>query len=241
MDTEFDILEVDQSSDRTFRTIFLSLVKDIMTEEVTDNTKIFYAIIQKLSSLCEKKAVIYLENLDKDLLIKIYNIIHKYQNEFHYTTTFITKIRDIIQNKNETSECIILNPTLDDIYNETLYKLVANKHTYAIPLWHHELVYDNCGKDLYVKCIPQLPENVEIDTNNDIYIVKSYTIQNIFNSCKIMINCGPHYLVVDIEELKLLKEQRITFLEKGILCINPDDIYNTTHRSNVYIDIILSI
>jgi hypothetical protein len=37
-----------------------------------------------------------------------------------------------------------------------------NKNYYCIPLWHHELVYDNSGSDIYVKCNPILDENENV-------------------------------------------------------------------------------
>jgi len=241
MDVDIDLLDELNSPEYKFRNIFLSFIRDVMADELSDNLMIFYAIIQKLSSLCENKAIEYLENLDKSLLVKIYNILHKYREAFHYTNNFICKIEEIIKNKNNISECIILNPTFDDIYNETLYKLVHNNVTYAIPLWHNELVYDNYGNDLYVKCIPQLPENVEIDANNDIYITKHYKFHEIWKMDKIMINCGNQYFIVDINILHIKDIQRISFIKQGILRINSDSIYDTSIRSDVYVDIVLSL
>ncbi len=224
----------------TFRTILLSFINDITRDNDSNNMAIFYAILKKVSSLCENKAILYMETLDKPLLIKIYDILFKYQDAFHYTKSFMNKIQEVIKNKNETDECIILNPTLDDMYNDTLYKLVFNNHTYAIPLWHHELIYDNSGNELYVKCLPMLSDNIEIDSNNDILITTHYAIREMWQIGTLNIICGPNILPINVKTLHIVKYQRITFVNMGISRINTGDIYDTGTKSNVYVDIILS-
>lgn len=224
----------------TFRTILLSFINDITRDDDSNNMAIFYAILKKVSSLCENKAILYMETLDKPLLIKIHDILLKYQDAFHYTKSFINKIQEVIQNKDENDECIILNPTLDDMYNNTLYKLVFNNNTYAIPLWHHELIYDNSGNELYVKCLPILSDNIDIDSNNDIYITMHYEMREIWQVEILNIICGPTLLPINVKTLHIVKSQRITFVNMGIPRINAVDIYDTKTKSNVYVDLILS-
>jgi hypothetical protein len=242
MDNEFQESDNEQESNMkhlSFRTILLSFLNDIMSDDTSTNMIIFYTILKKISSLCEKKAIQYMETFDKPLLIKIYNILYTYQDAFHYTKTFISKIEEIIKNKNEVDECIILNPSLDDIYNDNLYKLVYQKSNYAIPLWHHELIYDNSGNELYVNCLPLLPENTEIDSNNNIIINVQYKIQEVFGIDIIYVICGPNKLPINVETLHLVKNQRITFVNMGISRINTSNIYDTTKKSNVYVDLLL--
>jgi hypothetical protein len=85
-------------------------------------------------------------------------------------------------------ECIILNPTLNDLLENNLYRLIVNNHTYIVPLWHNELVYDNSGNDIYVKCNPILPENMEIDDANNIKIDINYKISEIWGVDTIYVN-----------------------------------------------------
>ena len=88
---------------------------------------------------------------------------------------------EYFSNKIKNDECIILNPTIDDLLANNLYKLRVNDFTYIVPLWHHELVYDNSGNDIYVKCFPMLPDNVCIDDQNNIHIDCKYDIKEILN------------------------------------------------------------
>lgn len=223
----------------TFQTILLSFINDILREDVSPNMKIFRIIINKISTLCEKKAIEYLENVDKSILIKLYEILNKYQEPLHYTKTFMQKIREMIQQKNENDECIILNPSFDDMYNERLYKLSYNNSMYIIPLWHHELVYDISGRELYVKCNPIIDDNIEIDTNNNIYITSYLKMVDIWKKDIINIECGSLIIPVQVKKLNIIQKQRLTILNKGIPQINTQDIYNITKKSNIYIDIII--
>lgn len=223
----------------TFQTILLSFINDILREDVSPNMKIFRIIINKISTLCEKKAIEYLENVDKSILIKLYEILNKYQEPLHYTKTFMQKIREMIQQKNENDECIILNPSFDDMYNERLYKLSYNNSMYIIPLWHHELVYDISGRELYVKCNPIIDDNIEIDTNNNIYITSYLKMVDIWKKEIINIECGSLIIPVQVKKLNIIQKQRLTILNKGIPQINTQDIYNITKKSNIYIDIII--
>lgn len=230
---------VNSFTQTTFQTILLSFINDILREDVSPNMKIFRIIINKISTLCEKKAIEYLENVDKSILIKLYEILNKYQESLHYTKTFMQKIREMVQRKNENDECIILNPSMDDMYNEHLYKLSYNNSTFIIPLWHHELVYDISGRELYVKCNPIIDDNIEIDTNNDIYITSYLKMVDIWKKDIINIECGSLIIPVQVKKLNIIHKQRLTLLNKGIPQINTQDIYNISKKSNIYIDIII--
>ena len=138
-----------------------SFIKNIVQGE--PNNQLFYTILKRISSVCEASALDTLQKLDTQTLIKIYGIIKIYNKSMHFGQEFIQKIGLMITNKVNNQECIILNPTLDDLFENNLYRLKVNNHTYIVPLWHNELVYDNSGNDIYIKCNPILPENIEID------------------------------------------------------------------------------
>ena len=49
--------------------------------------------------------------------------------------------------------------------------MVVGDKTYFVPLWHNELYFgdekSNEG-EIIVKCVPELPENISIDENNNL-------------------------------------------------------------------------
>ena len=177
--TDSDITNDDLYHSRagSYKSIFMLFMKKILENETKQT--VFYSIINRIINSCENKAIELLKQLDKPVLIKTHKLLEKYKTAFHITEIMIDKVAMLIKNKNENDECIILNPTLGDLYENNLYKLIINNETYIIPLWHHELVYEKGENDLYVNCIPDLPSNIDIDENNNILIYVEYNIHDI--------------------------------------------------------------
>lgn len=217
-----------------------SFIKNIVQGE--PNNQLFYTILKRISSVCEASALDTLQKLDTQTLIKIYGIIKIYNKSMHFGQEFIQKIGLMITNKVNNQECIILNPTLDDLFENNLYRLKVNNHTYIVPLWHNELVYDNSGNDIYIKCNPILPENIEIDDSNNIIINVSYNIKDIWNTDTLYIKIGTHRTIpITTALLKLTPNQNIIIADTGISRINVKDVYDVTKKSGVHINMTLSI
>ena len=216
----------------TFMTSIIPIDKD---------TNVIHIIIQKLTHVCESKSHDFLEKLDKDTLIKIYDVIKTNKDIFHIKDEYITKIENIINNKIQKDEVIILNPTLEDLFDNNLYRLTLDKNTYIIPLWHHELQYDNNGKDLYVRCNPVLLDDIEIDETNDIHVYKSYKIHEIWGKQNIEIEIGNRIFPIEAYELKFIENQTVFILDSGISRPNVKNIYDISMLSTIYIHVTLEL
>lgn len=216
----------------TFMTSIIPIDKD---------TNVIHIIIQKLTHVCESKSHDFLEKLDKDTLIKIYDVINTNKDIFHIKDEYITKIENIINNKIQKDEVIILNPTLEDLFDNNLYRLTLDKNTYIIPLWHHELQYDNNGKDLYVRCNPVLLDDIEIDETNDIHVYKSYKIHEIWGKQDIEIEIGNRIFPIEAYELKFIENQTVFILDSGISRPNVKNIYDISMLSTIYIHVTLEL
>lgn len=222
----------------SYASILMSFVKNIVKNDVPNN-KIYHIILQKISNTCEKKALEMVEKIDKTVLIKVYEIIQNYRETLHFSTDFINKIKEVINKKIEKDECIILNPTLDDLFENNLYKLCVNGFTYIVPLWHDELVYDNSGNDIYVKCFPLLTENITIDNKNNINVNLSYDIKEILQKEYITFCLGKKEFEIEPRELTVEKTQTVILKGDGISKINTTDIYDVSKKGNVILHITL--
>jgi hypothetical protein len=200
---------------------------------IIDEDNIMHVVLNKIGSVCEEKALNYLTELDKQLLFKIYNIIAKYKNAFHKNTEFLEKIKNIIKEKTKNDERIILNPTISDLIEENVYKLTYKDNIYYVPLWHQELVYDNSGNNLYINCEPKLPDDIDIDENNNIYIVRNYTLKQLWETDNIDINFNN--IVLNTRNLKIKNKQTIQFKQFGIPKINDKDVFNVSNRSDIFV------
>lgn len=237
-----DDIETEDSEDinvtNSYASILMSFVKNIVKNDVPNN-KIYYIILQKISNTCEKKALEMVEKIDKNVLIKVYEIIQNYRETLHFSTDFINKIKEVINKKIENDECIILNPTLDDLFENNLYKLCVNGFTYIVPLWHDELIYDNSGNDIYVKCFPLLTENITIDNKNNIHVNLTYDIREILQKEYIIFYLGKKEFEIEPKELTVEKTQTVILKGEGISKINTADIYDVSKKSNVILHITL--
>jgi hypothetical protein len=228
----YDDYDDDTSS---YKNIFILFLKKILETETSNS--IFYSIIQRITTLCEDKAIELLERLDKQTLLKTQVILLKYSDAFHISDTLLSKITSIIENKNEKDECIIVNPSLHDLYENNLYKLTVNNVPYIIPLWHHELIYDVSGNDLYVNCIPMLPNNIEIDDKNNVHIMVQTDIRDIWGKEFMYVECDELSIPIQVNTLKLVPTQTIIIVKKGITKINTKDIYDVSKKSDIYVTV----
>jgi hypothetical protein len=242
-----DFIECDENSDdenedmnkNNYKTILLSFLKNILIPDTRN--KIFYNILKQIANTCEANALDILKKVEKRNLIKIYEIIEKHREVLHFTEDFLEKIKEILNDKIKNDECIILNPTIDDLFENNLYKLKVNGFVYVVPLWHNELVYDNSGNDIYVKCNPILPDNIEIDEKSNIIVSSEQNINDIWNVDSFIINVGKTQFYIKRETLRLKEYQTIIFTRQGISRINTKNIYDITNKSDVLITIKLKI
>jgi len=213
---------------------------DMLKEFLGNKSPVVQIILSKLSQMCENKAFRFISSIDKLILIDIYKLLVSYRDILYIPDSFINEIKNILISKTKSDECILLNPTLDDLWSDNLYKLCINERLYLIPLWHHELVYDNSGCDLYVKCNPILPENVEIDERNNLIVALEYDISWLIHEDIVKVNlCGREFSFRP-SQLRVTKKQKIVFSNSGISTIRRKDIYDVSVRGDVILEITLN-
>jgi len=229
----------DNEKNNTYYNILQTFLNNMFPEQ-HHSTLIFY-IFEKIFSKCENHALNTLNNLDINVLIQIYNIIENYKDSLHINDEFINQISYIIKTKQINQEVIILNPTINDLFENNLYKLQYENNTYIIPLWHQELIYDTGGHDITIKCIPILPKNILLDNNNNITINLTYHISDIWEQNIIHFHIDKFKFSFNKNQLKLQPNQTIKIHNQGISKINTNDVFNVSNKSNIYANITLKL
>jgi len=91
--------------------------------------RVFHPLLMKIIGTCETEIF---EKMDVRRAQKVYEILLKYRDYLHLSTQFLDKVCEIIQKKTETTEkieeIIILNPNLDDLFNQSVYKLKVGEN-----------------------------------------------------------------------------------------------------------------
>ena len=182
------------------------------------------------------------EGLNKHNSLKIFDYIEKYSSMLGLEKEFVDSIKTLTREKIKNDIIIIINPTIENIINNELYKLEYNNENYYVPLWHDEISYDISETEyLIVKCKPELPENTFIDHNNDVHIkMLIESIEKLLNEPYINVNVGGKVFEIPVCELKIKKSQIYTFFNKGISLINLNDIYNTKRKGNIIVYITIN-
>ena len=227
------------NDDKSYSNILFKFLNTIIP--IDKDTQIMHIIIEKISNICENKSVDFLEKLDKEILIKINNLIKMNSDILHINNNYIEIIESIINKKSQNDEVIILNPTLEDLFDNNLYKLTVDNQTYIVPLWHHELIYENNNRDIYVKCNPVLPDNIEIDDINDIHVYKQYSIKELWCKNTFEVDIHVKKIQLDVDKLKLMRQQTIILLKSGISRVNLKNIYDVSMVSTIYIHVALDL
>lgn len=229
-----------------YKGVLFTFMKNIFEN---DNV-ILASIINKITDICESKALDILIKIDKKILIKIYEFMKLYRDVFYFSEDFYGKLENIVKSKYDNDECIILHPELDDLWENHLYKMKIDNNTYIIPLWHDELVYDhhcsdginnniNERKDIYFKCYPILPDNMNIDSHNNLHVDLLYSVGDLLDKESVDVELGKKRVKFFIDRLKLVREQTLILKKEGITRMNPTEIYDISKRGDIYLHITL--
>ena len=196
--------------------------------------------IQSILLDCKKISLKVFEALNKERALEVYDFLCFHKEIFSLSEHWLIKMKEIIKKKMKMDNIIILNPRIEDMLDDSIYKLELNERTFYIPLWHNEICYDISGKDIIVKCIPELEDGITMDNENNIYCTIHREIKKIFKEDKLIFTLGNKVFEIPAYEFKIKPMQLYVLYEKGLACINDDDIYNIERRGNIYLKVYLN-
>jgi hypothetical protein len=186
-----------------------------------------------------KKITFHLfDHIDKELCLDIYAFLSKYQKMFFISEETLIMVKNIIIEKCKDDQVFIIRPTLQDLFDNNVFKLVINEKLYFVPLWHNECYFDGEKGDIIVKCVPDLPDNVEIDEDNNILVnIKIPFTFSLFSEKIIPINLDKNVsLPLPLHELSLQQFQIYILKQKGISKIK-DNIHDIENKSDIILRI----
>ena len=194
-----------------------------------------YEII--ISILKDAVSVALFESIDKEMCIYIYDFIIKYKTVLHISDETLEKVRQIILEKYKDVQIFILNPSLFDLFENNIYKLKVEDVIYYVPLWHNEIVFQKekeKEKEIIVKCIPELPDNVEIDENNNLII--SITIPltpSLFFDKIYLVYIEKYTFEIPMAKLSCIIDQIYVLKGQGISQIFEKDVFDISKKSDI--------
>ena len=187
---------------------------------------------------CQNISLNIFDNISKERSIEVYLFLKKYQPLFHISDDLLKQMCDKVHKKMKNDNLIILNPSLQDILHDNIYKLEIEGKTFYVPLWCNEVEFAiSDDQDLIIKCNCELPSNITIDNNNNLIYNYTAKIEDVFKEKSILIDMVKHKLRIPVRELNIRQQQYYLFKNVGMLRVNDNDIYDTSKRGDVIVNI----
>jgi curved DNA-binding protein CbpA len=196
-------------------------------------------IVKDIVSGCREISLKLFEDMNKEQSLAIYNFIVKYKQLLRISEDTLEKVKEILVNKFKDMQIYVLNPSINDLFQNNVYKLDIDNKLYFVPLWHSELYFDS---DIIVKCNPELPDNVEIDEENNLIITErishNNTIASLFVEKSRPIKIGDYSFELPMDQLFVRQYQTFILRGKGISKIVENDIYKVEDKADIIVKII---
>jgi curved DNA-binding protein CbpA len=193
-------------------------------------------IVNDIINAGKKISIKIFDDLDKETSSIIYTFLSNNRSVLHLSQEILDIVREIVLKKYDDVQVYKLNPSIDDLLNNNLYKLYINSTLFLVPLWHNESYFDNSGCEIIVMCEPDLPKGLTIDEDNNIIleisIDKNELIENLMLDGSIKINIGEKEFSIFLSNLYMKREQNYRIKNVGISKIKKD-VYDVSEKSDI--------
>ena len=209
------------------------------------DTELVFNIVNKLASKVYLNVIEIFSECDKDTVIQVYELIVKYKDIFQIDPDIISQVERIAKEKSSKDNLLIITPSLEDLFKANIFALKKNGQQYYVPLWHDEVYFEDKtqNNDLIIKCIPDIPEHISVDENNNLHInvIHRTNLRDLLEKTSINYVCydkSDNKLIsldIPITNLLIRKHQTIKFFKMGIPKINLKDIYSINRKSDIIV------
>jgi len=225
---------------------------DLLNSFISEfSNKKYINVLKEIITNCSYKMF---EKMSKSYSMEIYNFLSKNKYILHIRQEILTHVLEIIHNKEIQN--IIINPSIDDLFENNIYKLNYKNSLYLVPLWHHEVYFDDADlcdvtsnaddaanadgktcKEFVVTCFPVLPNNIIIDEDNNFIVYLDIVFEpELLYKQNLYFYLGKKEFCVPINELHLKQTQVYVLKKQGISKIK-DEIYNVEEKSDIIVTI----
>jgi hypothetical protein len=187
-------------------------------------------VMDKLMMLREDGRLDLLQKMNQKIIQRVLALVLHYSEMLPFTEDFIEKMKGVDNNTR-----FILNPTLEDLFSDMVFKMVVDSETYLVPLWHHHLIFDGKEGELHVECFPVLGEGIRIDEYNHIHVQISRTWEEIWSSEIVDFTIGGRTFYIPRDELVIKDYQTYIVRERGIPLIQMNRMYDVGRRGDIQV------
>ena len=241
------------SDNSTYSTIFMNFMKSLFKKKDKDESDrvnqvlldLLHRIVHDYASASVNAA---LDSLDPSVLFQLYETLEQYNSAVSMDARIFEEITRIIREKMQKNNIIILKPSLKDVIQNNISVLQFDGQTFYVPLWHSELHYrveatpDKSGKQLIVKCMPDIPDHMSIDANNELHIDVRADIKELLALSTGVLRI-PLYdsecVELQVRELHIKSSQTVVLRNNshGISLICANDIYDVRNKAPICVHV----
>ena len=233
----------------------LGLGHEHVYEETTINQAV-HSLIHMIITKGIQSAITMFQTMDKQACLTIYDILSKNQDLFGISREIMEELTRVVEEKMGDDLVVRLNPSLLDMLLDRVYILHEYGQVYYIPLWHTELHFKqpiaHGDGEIIVLCDPELPDNVSLDDNNNLFISLDVNVLELFRDQVVPVYINDetkkHGFVYYLHafDVTLQKDRQHSILLRGsrggIATMNNNaDIYKVDKRANVYANVLLVV
>lgn len=239
--------ETNEEKEDTSSIVYLDILQNFLKSIFRGNFNEHFSDIIKDIVLGFKKTISIqiFDPLDKEMAFTIYQFLSKYRNIFHLSQELLDQIRDLVLQKYENVLIYKLNPGIDDLLNNNIYKLYVDDLLYLVPLWYHESHFEISSepkREIMVLCEPELPEHIQIDEDDVLHISVTFEFSTLYkllekeNSC-VEFKIGSKVFEIPLDELKIKKKQLYRLKGQGLSNVSEKNMYDVSEKSDILVNI----
>ena len=231
--------EGEHSPDNSYVSLIKKLLSSTCPNLDIENDTIEH-IINNIFNSCKKTLIKIFDSFDKNTAIKLYVFITTNNSILNINSDILNTLYEIINKKDELNQTFILHPSIDEMLSDYIFKLNVGSKNFYVPLWHPEIIYDLSGEDIIVYSIPELPNNIYIDNNNNIHISVEESVAKILKDNKLPVKVGDKEMIdIPAKDIKIINYQICTIHNKGLLAINHNNLFDLEKRMDIIIHLTL--
>jgi len=222
--------------------VYLNVLTNFIKSVVKGNySEIIAKIVNDILVTGKKLSLKIFEDLDKDVALNVFVFLSKYKSLLHLSDELLERVKLMVLNKYDNVEIYKLNPSINDIINNNLYKLYVDEKLFLVPLWHNESYYDVSGCEVIAICDPDLPSNMKIDDDNNLIVTIELSSDELpkmlINETPLTFNIGDKIFSIPVDKLYIKREQYYYLKGQGLVNVKKD-IYDLSDKSDIIVKVI---
>jgi curved DNA-binding protein CbpA len=237
-----DIENVENEDELLQSSLYTDILKGFMKTVFEGKyNELLTKIVNDIITAGKKTSVKLFDNLDKETALNIYYFLSNNRSVLNLNQEVLDVIRGIVVKKYDNVKVYKLNPNINDLINNNLYKLYLHDELYLVPLWHNESYFDGSGCEIMVICEPELPDNIKIDDDNNLIIEQTINANNelpkmLINDTPLTFNIGDKVHSISLCNLYMKREQIYKIKNQGLSKVKKD-IYDVLDKTDIIVKI----